>query len=112
MLTPEDLLAGAETTFDVVIPPPLLGGGSFKVEGDRSPIVRIRPLSIGRFQLIMKAAKNDPGLIPLLMVKEALVEPVLTLEQTRQLPLGLVTYLIDQIRQISGLGEKKSPSTS
>lgn len=110
MLTPEDLLAGAETTFDVVIPPPLLGGG--KVEGDRSPTVRIRPLSIGRFQLIMKAARNDPGLIPLLMVKEALVEPVLTLEQTRQLPLGLVTYLIDQIRQISGLGEKKSPSTS
>ena len=69
--------------------------------------VRIRPLTIGVYQLIMKAAKNDPGLIPLLMIKESLADPVMSLDQVRRLPLGLVELLIDQIRDVSGLVKKK-----
>lgn len=70
--------------------------------------VRIRPLSIGTFQLIMKAAREDAGMIPLLMIKECLVEPQLDLPQTRRLPVGLIEFLVTQIRTISGLTEKKT----
>ena len=110
LLTAEDLLAGADATFEVVVPPELLpqanhaaGNGS-----GQASVVRIRPLSIGVFQLIMKAARTDPGMIPLLMIKESLVEPALSLEQTKRLPLGLIEFLIENIREISGLTKKKS----
>jgi hypothetical protein len=56
----------------------------------------------------MKAARQDDGLIPLLLIKESLVQPTLSLEQIKQLPLGLVNFLIARIREISGLSEKKS----
>lgn len=113
-LTPEELLSGAAMTFEIAIPPAVLHPGSQSSETtlEASPIVQIRPLTIGTFQLIMKAAKNDVGLIPLLMIKESLVQPALSLEQIKRLHLGLVNFLIGQIRQISGLTEKKMPSTS
>ncbi len=115
-VTVEDLLAGVAVTFDVHIPPhvlrPSADGGAAETE-DLGPglVVQLRPLTIGTFQLIMKAARNDPGLIPLLMIKESLVQPALSLEQVKQLHLGLVNFFIAHIRQISGLTEKKSPST-
>jgi hypothetical protein len=113
-LTPEDLLAGATMTFDVVVPMHLLPSPQTTMaDGENRPsqsVVQIRPLTIGTFQLIMKAAKTDAGLIPLLIIKESLVQPTLSLEQTKRLPLGLVNFLVDQIRQVSGLTEKKSPS--
>ena len=112
ILTAEDLLAGAGTTFDVVIPSELLPGAKSPGANGTGPdeaLVRIRPLTIGVYQLIMKAAKNEPGLIPLLMLKESLVEPAMSLEQVRRLPLGLVELLIGQIREISGLTKKKTP---
>lgn len=115
-LTPEDLLAGSAVTFDVVIPPELLQPGhSNATDGahvDQARVVQLRPLTIGTFQLIMKAAKSDPGLIPLLMIKESLVQPVLSLEQVKRLHLGLVNFLIEQIRDISGLSSKKNRSGS
>jgi hypothetical protein len=110
ILTAEDLLAGANTTFDVVIPSDLLHPVKtlgVNGAGSNESLVRVRPLTIGVYQLIMKAAKNEPGLIPLLMVKESLVEPAMSLEQVRRLPLGLVELLIEQIREISGLTKKK-----
>jgi hypothetical protein len=114
-LTPEDLLAGATMTFDIMLPPHLLpspqaAGVPDSENRPTQSVVQIRPLTIGTFQLIMKAAKNDAGLIPLLIIKESLVQPTLSLEQTKRLPLGLVNFLVDQIRQVSGLTEKKSPS--
>lgn len=112
-LTPEDLLAGAENTFEIAVPPQLLrpnSNTSPSDQPDRTMVVQLRPLTIGTFQLIMKAARQDPGLIPLLMIKESLVQPVLSLEQIKQLPLGLVNFFIDHIRQISGLTGKKTPS--
>jgi hypothetical protein len=107
VLTAEELLAGNAMTFDIVVPPAVLRPGS---EAGPAPetVVRLRPLTLGTFLLIMKAAREDSSLIPLLMIQEALVEPKLALPQIRQLHLGLMTFLLGQVRQISGLTEKKS----
>lgn len=107
VLTAEDLLAGNAMTFDIVVPPAVLRPGS-EAKNVPETIVRLRPLTLGTFLLIIKAAKEDSSLIPLLMVQEALVEPRLSLPQLRQLHLGLITFLIGHVRQISGLTEKKS----
>ncbi len=109
-VTPEDLLAGASLSHEISIPPEILRPGA--ADTAREMVVSIRPLTIGTFQLIMKAAKNDASLIPLLMIKESLTQPALTLDQVKGLPLGLVNYLIAHIREISGLTEKKSPLTT
>jgi hypothetical protein len=42
------------------------------------------------------------------MLKEALVEPTLTLEQVKKLPIGLVEFMLENVREVSGLGKKKS----
>lgn len=105
----EDLLAGASVTFEVTVPAQFIHPGANGQPRTKDLIVQLRPLTIGAFQLIMKAARQDAGLIPLLMIKEALVQPTLSLDQVRQLHLGLVNFLIAHIREISGLTEKKSP---
>lgn len=106
-LTPEDLLAGAAVTHTVTVPPEVMWPGKDGAPGEL--VVTLKPLTIGTFQLIMKASRQDASLIPLLMIKEALVQPALTLEQVKSLHLGLVNFLIGRIREISGLAEKKSP---
>ena len=106
-ITPEDLLAGAAVTYAVALPAEIVWPG--KSDMDKEPVVTLKPLTIGTFQLIMKASRQDVSLIPLLMIKESLVQPSLTIEQVKSLPLGLVNYLIGRIRDISGLVEKKSP---
>jgi hypothetical protein len=114
-LTADDLLAGAAVTFEVMIPASVLRPGQqSQTAGDEQAadtVVHIRPLTIGTFQLIMRAARREPELIPLLMIKEALVQPVLALEQVKRLHLGLVNCLIAHIREISGLTEKKTSLT-
>ena len=106
VLSAEDLLAGTDAIHEVTVPEGLLASdGKAASEGG---IIHIRALSIGVFQLVMKAAKEDLGLIPLLMIKECLVEPKLDMQQIRRLPVGLVEFLVTQIRIISGLIEKKT----
>lgn len=107
-LTPDDLLAGANATYDVVVPPALVAASPAANAPAAELIVQLRPITIGTFQLIMRAAKSDAGLIPLLLIKESLVQPALSLEQVKRMPLGLVNFLIEHIREISGLTEKKS----
>ena len=107
-LSPEDLLAGSNMTFEVIVPPEVLQPVSKPNPEAKEIMVELRPLSIGKFELIMKAAKKEPGLIPLLMIKESLVKPTMSLEQIKQMHLGLVNFLIAQIRQISGLTPKKN----
>ena len=109
-LSPEDLLAGAEAVFEVEVPaevlrPAAAGRPALAAEGG---VVQLRPLTIGAFQLILKAARNDPGLIPLLMLRESLAEPRLSLDQVKGLHLGLVNFLVAQVREISGLAAKKA----
>ncbi len=110
VLSAEDLLAGAETTFEVVIPNDIVSAPK-SMNGNgatQERIIKIRPLTIGTFSLITRAAKNDTALIPLFMIKESVVEPVLTLEQVKKMPIGLVEFIIEHIREVSGLTKKKS----
>jgi hypothetical protein len=102
MLKAEDLLAGSKAVYDIVVPAAVLAPG-LAADEDEQRCVRLRPLSVAVLTLISRAARDDPGLVPLLMIKEALVEPALTLEQIRQLHLGLVQFLISQVNLISGL---------
>jgi hypothetical protein len=106
-LSPEDLLAGAASTYQITIPGDVMRPGDSGA-GGKELVVTLKPLTIGTFQLIMKAAKNDASLIPLLMIKESLTAPTMSLEQVKAMHLGLVNFLIARIREISGLGEKKS----
>jgi len=105
ILSAEELLAGTNISFEVAIPHNLL----FHQEkaDQQEPAVKIKPLSLGTFQLIMKGAREDPELIPILMIKEGLVEPKLALSQIKGLPVGLVGFLVEEIRAVSGLSEKK-----
>lgn len=107
-LSAADLLDGGEAIIDVTLPDhvllPTLGSAAAPVG---TATVQLRPITIGTFQLIMRAARNDAELIPLLMIKESLVQPELTLEQCKRLHLGLIDHLIDAIREISGLSKKK-----
>ena len=109
-VTAEDLMVGVAATYEVEIPPEVLRPGPNGHAGLQHDgmVVQLRPLSIGVFQLIMKAAKEDPGLIPVLMIKESLVKPSMSVEQVKQLHLGVVSFLIDHVRAISGLVEKKT----
>jgi hypothetical protein len=117
-LTPEDMIAGGDAVFDISIPSKLLYPASNidneedNEEVKKKMLVKLRPLTIGSFSLIMKAAKDDPSLIPLLMIKTAIVEPVFTMEQVKKLHLGLVNFLISRIREISGFDEKKNSLVS
>ena len=108
LLSAADLLAGSKAVQDVTIPAAVLqpvqelGADAYGSKGE-SGCVRMRPLSIAVLTLISRAAREDPGMIPLLMIKEAVVEPQLTLEQIRQMHVGLVYYLVEQVNRLSGL---------
>jgi hypothetical protein len=100
MLSAGDLLAGSRVIHDVPVPGNLLNPGGESADG----VVKLRPLSLAALSLISKAARDDAGLIPVLMLKESLLEPELGLDDIRRLHVGLVQFLLDRINEISGLG--------
>jgi hypothetical protein len=102
-LSAQDLLAGSSLIHEIEIPQEILRPGTNGRETAASGAVRLRPLSVATLTLISRAAREDAGLVPVLIIKEALVEPALTLDQIRQLPVGLVYFLVSRINQISGL---------
>lgn len=102
VLSAQDLLAGSDVVHDIPVPPEILTPGA-AADGSAPLGVRLRPLSVATLTLISRAAREDAGLIPLLMIKEALVEPALTLDQIRQLHVGLAHFLVAQVNLISGL---------
>lgn len=99
-LSAQDLLAGSQSVHDVRVPGDLLRPGE---QGAAGGIVRLRPLSVGTMAVISRAARDDPSLVPLLMLREALVEPALSLDQVRQLHVGLVHFLVGEVNRASGL---------
>jgi hypothetical protein len=105
MLKADDLLAGSSAVYDITIPTPILSPGSESAGGETG-CVRLRPINLHTLTLISRASRDDSSLTPLLMIKESLVEPALTLDQIRQLHLGLVYFLVGQINRISGLTEE------
>src|SRR5215207_6174504 len=107
VLDAQDLLAGSTITHDVRVPPEILTPGAEVL--DEGGVVRMRPLNVAVLTLVSRAAREDPSLIPLLMIKESLVEPVLALDQIRQMHAGLVHFLVERINSISGLGRLEAP---
>ncbi|HEX2741678.1 MAG TPA: hypothetical protein VHM69_14635, partial [Rubrobacter sp.] len=83
ILDAQDLLAGSAIIHDVRVPGEILRPGAEALDGDG--VVRMKPLSVAVLTLVSRAAREDPGLIPLLMIKESLVEPVLALDQIRSM---------------------------
>jgi hypothetical protein len=103
-LAAHDLLAGSAAVHAVEVPARVLRPGAEGEPDGETGVVQLRPLSVGVLTVISRAARDDAGLVPLLMIKESLVEPALGLEQIRGLHVGLVHFLIAQINRISGLG--------
>ena len=103
LLSAEDLLLGGNVVQDVDIPQEILTPGLQATDGALSGKVRLRPLSVGTLSLISKAARDDASLVPLLMIKEGMVEPALTLDHIRRMHIGLVHFLVSRIYLLSGL---------
>ena len=99
-LSAGDLLAGSRLVHEVRVPGELLHPGE---PGAAGGSVRLRPLSVGAMAVISRAARDDASLVPLLMLREALVEPALSLDQVRQLHVGLVHFLVGEVNRASGL---------
>ncbi len=102
LLSAQELLAGSLLTYDIVVPADILQPGA-ESSGPSRGRVRLRPLKVATLALISRAAREDSSLVPLLMIKESLVEPQLPLEQIRQMHAGLVNFLVAAVNRISGL---------
>lgn len=104
-MTPEELLAGSELTYEIEVPQHVLhpgenGGGS---NGSATKTVRLRPLNVRDLQLISRAAKESDTLVATLMVQRALVEPEMSAVQVAAMHIGLVQFLLDHVNRISGI---------
>jgi hypothetical protein len=104
IVTADELLAGSDVVHEVRLPASVVHPGMDQPAADGATgVVRLRPLSVGTLSVISRAAREDSSLVPLLMIKEALVEPTLPLDRIRRLHVGLVHYLVGHINRISGL---------
>lgn len=102
-ITPEELLAGKELTYDVEVPASVLAAGEAAESSHAGKKVRLRPLTIKDVQLIAKAAQDDEVLTSVLMIHRSVVEPKLKQNEIADMPGGLVRFLVERINQISGL---------
>ncbi|MGQ0641721.1 MAG: hypothetical protein ACT4P6_13310 [Gemmatimonadaceae bacterium] len=104
LLSAEELLAGADVTYDVEIPSALLAARSEGSAGASSARrVRLRPLTLRDVQLIAKAARDDDVLTSVLMIQRAVVEPTLKEKDIAAMRSGVVRFLVEQVNRISGL---------
>jgi hypothetical protein len=103
-LSAQELLAGSSVVHDIEVPHELLHPRTHAVASSDPKSVRLRPLTLGALAVISRAARDDASLAPLLMIKEAMVDPALSIEQVRQMHVGLVHFLLGEINQVSGLG--------
>ncbi len=99
-LTAEELLAGSEIQHQLSLPDELLGSGE-DLAPDRGVV--LRALTVRDLQRIAKAAGDHEELAATLMIRQALVEPRLELEQIAKLPAGLARWLVDEINRVSGV---------
>jgi hypothetical protein len=110
-VTAEELLAGHEMIFDVVIPDailsPSLETGDLPANGSVGKKIRLRPLTVRDIQLIARAAREDEVLTSVLMIQAAAVEPPLKQQQVVAMHSGLVGFLVECINRISGLSTEE-----
>jgi len=97
-LTTDDLLLGGSATHTVEIPADVL-----MASGDAPAQVVLRPLVLEDIQRIHQAAQDSRDLISVLMVKQALVEPTVTIDDVNHMHAGLVEFLLHEVNRISGL---------
>jgi hypothetical protein len=107
-LNADEILAGGTLVFDVEIPAHVLApsaNADDPVPDGPGGKVKLRPLTVRLLQQLTRAAKDNDGLLSALMLKEALVEPKLGLEQVSGLHSGLARYLLDSVNRISGISQ-------
>jgi hypothetical protein len=102
MLSASELLAGSEVEHEVKVPARLVPAEPG--DEDAANAVRLRPLTVRDLQLITRAAKEDDNLTSALMIQVALVEPRMELKEVYRLPVGLMSFLLDEVNRISGIG--------
>jgi hypothetical protein len=102
MLSPEELLAGSELTYEVQVPPSVLRPGNGAAAGERQS-VRIRPLTVSDLQLVTRAARENDSLVGVLMVQRALVEPAMTIPQVAGMHVGLLQFLLGEVNRVSAI---------
>jgi len=104
VLSAEELLAGADVTYDVEIPAALLAANGKSDAAASAPRrVRLRPLTLRDVQLIAKAARDDDVLTSVLMIQRAVIEPALKEKDIAAMRSGVVRFLVDQVNRVSGL---------
>ena len=109
LVTPEEILAGKDQTFEVEIPGDILHP-SLGDDPEVSPepkTIKLRPLTVEDVQLIAKAAKDDEVLTSVLMIQRSVVAPPLKHPEIARMPSGLARFLVDCINRISGLSTSK-----
>ena len=102
VLSAGDLLAGSGLVHEVEVPAHVLAPAGPERDQPAGKVL-LRPLSLAVLATISKAARDDAGLVPVLMVKESVVEPELGFDQVRRMHVGLVRFLLDRVTAISGL---------
>ena len=104
-LSADEILAGGTLAFDVEVPAAVLSPSASPEDVPEGPggRVRLRPLTVRLLQQLTRAAKDNDGLLSALMLKEALVEPRLGLDQVQGLHSGLARFLLDAVNRISGI---------
>jgi hypothetical protein len=109
-LTADEILAGGTLVFDVDIPAQVLSpqaNPEYPAADGSGGRVRLRPLTVRLLQQLTRAAKENDGLLSVLMIKESLVEPKLGLEQVNGLHSGLARFLLDAVNRISGISSSQ-----
>jgi hypothetical protein len=102
VLSAGDLLAGSGLVHEVEIPAHVLMPAGTEQDQPGGKVL-LRPLSLAVLATISKAARDDAGLVPVLMVKESMVSPEVGFDQVRRMHVGLVRFLLDRVTAISGL---------
>jgi hypothetical protein len=103
-LTPEELMAGGDMSYEMTIPAEVLDPSSDPISnGSEEKKIKLRPLTVKDVHLIAKAAKDDQVLTSILMIQKAAIEPPLKQNDIAQMHSGLIRFLIGSINRISGL---------
>lgn len=102
-LSAEELLAGSTLSYDMEVPDEVINPGQLESEDSPKLKIKLRPLSMNSVQRILKASRDDDGLMSALMVKESVMEPVLSYENVMKLNSGLIRYILGEVQRISGL---------
>lgn len=112
-LSADELLAGGDLLFDVVLPANIVRPGTpvptadAQLEvcaanaGDNS--VRLKPMTVSDLQLIARAARESDDLAATLIVHRALVEPQMNIGQVAAMHAGLLQFLLSKVEEISGI---------